>query len=91
MSRGATNAQIVGRANIAEHRRWSVNELLAEIRSLVPGVEQPEPELAPPRAGEIRDSQADVSAAREVLGYAPRFSFSEGLRITVEWFAARHG
>src|SRR5207249_685455 len=56
-----------GRAfNVAYDERHSVNELLAEIRSLVPGVEQPEPELAPPRAGEIRDSQADVSAAREV-------------------------
>jgi len=81
-----------GRAfNVAYEERHSVKELLGEIRSLVPGVEQPEPEFVPPRPGEIRDSQADITAAREVLGYRPKFSFSEGLRITAEWFAARHG
>jgi UDP-glucose 4-epimerase len=77
-----------GRAfNVAYDQRHSVKELLAEIRSLVPGVEQPDPEFAPPRPGEIRDSQADVSAARDVLGYRPRSSFSDGLRTTVQWFA----
>ncbi len=73
--------------NVAGNERHSVNELLARIRSLVPGVEQPEPTHAPSRPGEIRDSQADVTAAKEVLGYRPRWSFSEGLRRTVEWFA----
>jgi UDP-N-acetylglucosamine/UDP-N-acetyl-alpha-D-glucosaminouronate 4-epimerase len=76
-----------GRAfNVAYDQRHSVNELLREIRALVPDVSQPEPEHAPARAGEIRDSQADVSAAREVLGYSPEFTFLEGLRQTVEWF-----
>jgi nucleoside-diphosphate-sugar epimerase len=76
-----------GRAfNVAYNERHSVNELLREIRARVPGVSQPEPDHAPPRAGEIRDSQADVTAAREVLGYEPKFSFLEGLGLTVEWF-----
>ncbi len=76
-----------GRAfNVAYDQRHSVNELLREIRGLVPEVPQPEPNHAPPRAGEIRDSQADITAAREVLGYEPKFTFLEGLRLTVEWF-----
>jgi nucleoside-diphosphate-sugar epimerase len=79
-----------GRAfNVAYDERHSVKDLLGEIRALVPGVSQPEPQHAPPRAGEIRDSQADVTAAREVLGYRPQFTFDEGLRITVEWFRER--
>jgi len=78
-----------GRAfNVAYNQRHSVNELLAEIRSLIPDVEQPEPVHAPPRPGEIRDSQADVTAATEILGYHPAHTFSDGLRATMEWFAS---
>ena len=40
--------------------------------------------FAPPRAGDIRDSWADVSAARDVLGYEPRVSLEEGLRLAAE-------
>jgi nucleoside-diphosphate-sugar epimerase len=43
----------------------------------------------PPRAGDVRDSQADTTAAAAGLGYAPRFSFEEGLRLTLEWYKAR--
>ena len=45
----------------------------------------------PPRAGDIRDSQADVSLARKVLGYEPRVQFEEGLQRTWEWFKGAHG
>ncbi|HEY7281183.1 MAG TPA: SDR family oxidoreductase [Actinomycetota bacterium] len=72
--------------NVAYNESHSVNELLRDIRALVPDVEQPPPVHAPPRAGEIRDSQADYTAAHEVLGYTPRFTFRDGLRETVEWF-----
>ena len=44
----------------------------------------------PPRAGDVRDSQADTTAAVAALGLAPRFSFEEGLRLTLEWYKARH-
>lgn len=40
----------------------------------------------PPRAGDVRDSQADTTAAVRDLGHAPRFSFEEGLRLTLEWY-----
>lgn len=40
----------------------------------------------PPRAGDIRDSQADISLARQLLGYEPRVQFEEGLRRTWDWY-----
>ena len=39
-----------------------------------------------PRAGDVRDSQADTAAATRDLGHAPRFSFEEGMRRTLEWY-----
>jgi UDP-glucose 4-epimerase len=43
-------------------------------------------EFGPPRAGDVRDSQADITAAVRDLGHAPRFSFEEGMRRTLEWY-----
>ena len=40
----------------------------------------------PPRAGDVRDSQADTTAAVQELGHAPRFSFEEGMKRTLEWY-----
>jgi nucleoside-diphosphate-sugar epimerase len=40
----------------------------------------------PPRAGDVRDSQADTTAVMRDLGYTPKFSFEEGLRRTLEWY-----
>jgi len=45
----------------------------------------------PPRAGDIRDSQADVSLAKKVLGYTPRVMFEEGLARTWDWYRAAYG
>ncbi len=42
------------------------------------------------RAGDIRDSQADISLARRVLGYDPRVGFEEGLRRTWAWYRSAH-
>jgi UDP-glucose 4-epimerase len=39
-----------------------------------------------PRAGDVRDSQADTTLAVRDLGHAPRYSFEEGMRITLEWY-----
>jgi len=43
----------------------------------------------PPRAGDVHDSQADTTSAVADLGHAPRFSFEEGLRLTLEWYKAQ--
>ena len=45
----------------------------------------------PPRAGDIRDSQADISLARRVLGYEPRVQFEEGLERTWGWYKGAYG
>jgi UDP-glucose 4-epimerase len=49
------------------------------------GVELPAT-YGPPRPGDVRDSQADITAAVRDLGHAPRYSFEEGLRLTLEWY-----
>ena len=76
-----------GRAfNIGRGERRTVNELLAVIRTLVPG-DHPVAAHAPPRAGEVRDSWSDIGAASETLGYEPEVGFEEGLRRTTGWIA----
>ncbi len=49
------------------------------------------PKYDPPRMGDIRDSQADISLARRVLGYEPKVQFEEGLRRTWEWYKGNYG
>lgn len=44
------------------------------------------PKYDAPRNGDIRDSQADVSLARRILGYEPRVLFEEGLKRTWDWY-----
>ncbi len=44
----------------------------------------------PERAGDVRDSLADVSAAAEAFGYRPTVGFAEGLERTVAWYRAEH-
>jgi nucleoside-diphosphate-sugar epimerase len=62
----------------------SLNTLFATLRTVVGCDVGPVYEAA--RVGEVRDSRADVSRARSVLGYAPRVTLEEGLRRTVEWY-----
>ena len=45
-----------------------------------------EPVYEAPRAGDIRDSLADITRAREAFGYDPQFPVEEGLRQAVAWF-----
>lgn len=44
----------------------------------------------PPRTGDIKDSQADISRAREVLGYQPQIDFEQGLKLTWDWYASNY-
>ncbi len=70
--------------NIACGERLSLNELLDKLRPILGTDIEAVYEEA--RAGDVKHSLADVSAAREVIGYNPQVDFDEGLRRTVEFF-----
>ena len=70
--------------NVGVGGRVSLNEVLRELRKITG--KALEAKYEPPRDGDIRDSQADISRAREVLGYEPQVSFEEGLERTFEWY-----
>ncbi len=74
--------------NIACGERHTLNEtygLLAEMLGFTGPAE-----YGPARMGDIRDSLADVTAAREAFGYEPVVGFEEGLKRTVEWYRAEY-
>jgi len=70
--------------NVGVGDRISLNEVLRELGKITG--KTLEAKYEPPRDGDIRDSQADISQAREILGYDPRVSFAEGLARTFEWY-----
>ncbi|MGD9782727.1 MAG: SDR family oxidoreductase [Kiritimatiellia bacterium] len=73
--------------NVAYGDRVSVNDLARQIAALAG---QPfAPAYAPARPGDVRESQADSSRARRVLGWKPQHDFAEGLRATYDWFKVR--
>jgi nucleoside-diphosphate-sugar epimerase len=72
--------------NVATGGRISLNELFAAVRKVTGA--SVEPIYAETRAGDVRDSQADIGKARRILGYEPTVAFEQGLEKTVEWFRA---
>ena len=70
--------------NVACGERTSLLELIAAINDTL-GIDIA-PILGPERAGDIRDSLADITAARRDLGYTASVSFREGLRRTIQWY-----
>ena len=46
---------------------------------------QPKVTYGPPRAGDVRDSLADISAAQQAFGFHPQVNFEEGLKKYIEW------
>ncbi len=70
--------------NVACGRQFSLLDLLASInRVLETNIE---PIFADARAGDVKESLADITAARGVLGYEPVVSFEEGLRRSIEYY-----
>jgi nucleoside-diphosphate-sugar epimerase len=77
--------KVAGRTfNVACGERHTLNKTFRVLAELLDFKEQPV--YGPPRTGDIQDSLADISAAREAFGYEPRVGFEEGLRRTVEWY-----
>jgi UDP-N-acetylglucosamine 4-epimerase len=81
--------------NVAVGGRTTLNELFYAIRALlagtVVGVDKIEPVYAGFREGDVRHSQADISTARELLGFNPTHTVSQGLAVTSEWFLGKRG
>jgi UDP-N-acetylglucosamine/UDP-N-acetyl-alpha-D-glucosaminouronate 4-epimerase len=69
--------------NIAVGSSHTLNELVSTLQGLLDS--ELEPEYGPPRPGDVSESLADVSLARELLGYEPRIEFEEGLQRTIAW------
>ncbi|MAE95710.1 MAG: LPS biosynthesis protein WbpP [Deltaproteobacteria bacterium] len=70
--------------NVAGGGRISLNQLLGHIRELCGA--SAEASYHPARAGDVRDSQADLSRARSVLGFEPTTPIEEGLESTIDHF-----
>jgi nucleoside-diphosphate-sugar epimerase len=70
--------------NVATGGRVSLNRLFTTVRDLVGA--KVEPIYAPPRAGDVKDSQADIGKAKAFLGYTPMVPFEQGLGSTVAWY-----
>lgn len=70
--------------NVATGTRITLNQTYALLQKLT-GFDRP-PRYASERAGDIKHSLADISLARQNLGYRPLVSFEQGLARTVEWY-----
>jgi UDP-glucose 4-epimerase len=70
--------------NVGAGKSYTLNQTIERLNRIFG--KQVKPRYAPPRAGDVRDSRADLQRAREILRYEPQVSFEEGLRLTVEWY-----
>jgi UDP-N-acetylglucosamine 4-epimerase len=80
-SNNEANAEVF---NIAFSESFSVNTLFFSIQKLLNSNHQPT--YREPRQGDIQHSLADISKAQKLLGYEPKFSFKDGLKLTVDYF-----
>jgi nucleoside-diphosphate-sugar epimerase len=71
--------------NIGTGSRYTLNHTLLLLEKITG--RSAKAQYGPPRAGDIHDSQADISRAKDVLGYHPRIGFEEGLKHTWDWFS----
>ena len=87
--RAAETKTGIGRViNIGNGEQTTLNQLLKEIKALI-GNSEIEAEYQPTRAGDVRDSLADITRAREFLGFQPRVDLREGLQLTIDWWKAQ--
>jgi UDP-glucose 4-epimerase len=85
LTRAAEVAGVSGKVyNVGTGRATTVLDLVASLNRLL-GTNVV-PRHAPPRAGDVRHSRADISLARRELGYEPVVSFEQGLAETLRWY-----
>lgn len=70
--------------NVATGTRISLNRLFHVMRDLTGS--RVEVQYGPLRHGDVKDSLADITKARRLLGYEPTVSFEDGLRQTIDWY-----
>jgi nucleoside-diphosphate-sugar epimerase len=75
--------------NVATGGRISLNKLFYVMRDIVGA--SVEPVYVESRQGDVRDSQADIRKAKEILGYEPTVPFEEGLSQTIAWYRSTVG
>jgi UDP-glucose 4-epimerase len=75
--------------NAGNGGRYTLNQTWSLLQK-IEGVDLPA-RYGPARAGDVRDSQADTAAAVRELGHAPKYSFEEGLRLTLDWYRGQAG
>ncbi|MEM9354340.1 MAG: SDR family oxidoreductase [Planctomycetota bacterium] len=79
-----TPAAAGGCFNVARGEQTTLLELIDAINAAL-GIEL-EPEFQPPRAGDPKESLADISKSREVLGYEPQVDFRDGLLRSIDYY-----
>jgi len=84
--KAAESTKAVGQVvNVANGERITLNQLLAELKTLT-GKSDVVADYQPPRAGDVKHSLADITRARELLGFAPRVDLATGLQLTMDWW-----
>ena len=73
--------------NAGNGYRYTLNEVWRQLQA-IEGVVLPA-KYGPPREGDVRHSQADVTLARRDLGHDPRYTLEQGLRRTLAWYRTR--
>ena len=83
----ATASSVAGRAiNLAPGGRVSLNRLFGTLKELIGAGAEVEPLYSAPREGDVRDSQADNTLARDLLDFDAKVELEEGLRRTLDWY-----
>ncbi|MGH9406126.1 MAG: SDR family oxidoreductase [Terriglobia bacterium] len=70
--------------NVGCGKQFTLNHTIAMLNQIM-GCEV-KPAYGRPRAGDVKDSLADISLARKLLGYHPRVSYEEGIEKTIDWY-----
>ncbi len=84
--KAAETAKGIGQIiNVANGERITLNQLLKALKEIT-GKEDVEVDYQAPRAGVVKHSLADITRAREFLGFEPRVDLRTGLQLTMDWW-----
>ncbi len=86
-----TNPQALNQVyNTAFGANTNLNDMFAILKELLvpyrPGIADMQPVYGPERPGDVKHSLADISKARQLLGYDPQVDFASGLQKTIAWY-----